>query len=83
MIKNFINIFKDLDKLAKKIMKNGLRFCLIIGSIALLILIIYECSFTIPLLFDIGFGLFKISLIFGIEFIICGFVADKIKKQLT
>lgn len=83
MIKNFINDFKNLDKLAKKIMKNGLRFCLIISFIALIILIIYELTFTIPILFTIGFGLFKISLIFGIEFVICGFVADKIKKQLT
>lgn len=83
MIRKLINDFNNLDNLAKKIMKNGLIFCIIISIIALIILIIYEHSFTIPILFTIGFGLFKMSLIFGIEFIICGFIADKIKNQLT
>lgn len=82
MIKNIINNFKELDKLTKIIMKNGLLFCSIIGTIALIILVTYNLSFTIPILFSIGFILFKLSLIFGVEFIICGFAADKIKKQL-
>lgn len=79
MIKNIINNFKSLDKLAKKIMKSGLKFCLILGIIALIVLITYNLSFTTPILFTIGFILFKLSLIFGVEFIICGVVVDKIK----
>lgn len=82
MINNIINNFKNLDKLARTIMNNGLKFCFILGIIALAILITYNLSFTVPIIFSIGFGLFKLSMIFGIEFIICGFVADKIKKQL-
>lgn len=83
MIKNFINDFKNIDKLTMKIMKNGLKFCFVLGIISLITLITYEFSFTIPLLFTIGLALFKISLTFGIEFVICGFAADKIKKQLS
>lgn len=79
MIKNIINNFKDLDKLTKKIMKNGLKFCSILGLIALFILITYNLSFTVPILFSIGFIMFKLSLVFGVEFIICGLVVDKIK----
>lgn len=79
MIKNIINTFKGLDKLTKKIMKNGLSFCFVIGFVALILLITYNFSFTVPILFTIGFILFKLSLIFGVEFIICGFVVDKIK----
>lgn len=79
MIKNIINDFKNLDKVDKKIMKNGLKFCSILGIIALIILITYNLSFTIPILYSVGFILFKLSLIFGVEFIICGLVVDKIK----
>ena len=82
MIKNIINNFKDLDKLTKVIMKNGLKFCSIIGIISLIILITYNLSFTIPILFTIGFIMFKFSLIFGVEFIVCGFVVDKIKAGI-
>lgn len=79
MIKNIINNFKDLNKLTKVIMKNGLRFCYILGIISLIILVTYNFSFTTPIVFSIGFILFKLSLIFGVEFIICGVVVDKIK----
>ena len=79
MIKNIINDLKNIDKLTKKIMKNGLKFCSILGIIALVILVTYNTSFTIPILYSIGFILFKLSLIFGVEFIICGLVVDKIK----
>lgn len=79
MIKNIINNFKDLNKLTKVIMKNGLRFCSILGIISLIILVTYNFSFTTPIVFSIGFILFKLSLIFGVEFIICGVVVDKIK----
>ena len=82
MINNIINSFKNLDKLVKKIMKIGLMFCSILGMISLIILVTYNLSFTIPIVFTIGLILFKLSLIFGVEFIICGFAVDRIKKQI-
>lgn len=82
MINKILENFKSLDKLTKKIMKNGLKFCSLLGIIALIILITYNTSLTIPLLYTTGLILFKLSLTFGVEFIICGFAADKIKKQL-
>lgn len=82
MINNIINNFENLDNLAKKIMKNGLNFCYILAAIALVLLITYNLSFTIPILFSIGFIMFKLSLIFGVEFIICGLVVDKIKAGI-
>ncbi len=79
MINNIKKDFKSLDSLIKKIMKNGLKFCSTLGIISLIILITYNLSYTIPILFTIGFILFKLSLTFGVEFIICGLVVDKIK----
>ena len=82
MLKIIKNSYKNLDKLAKVIMKQGLRFCSSLGMIALIILVTYNLSFTIPILYSIGLILFKLSLIFGVEFIICGFATDRIKKQI-
>ena len=82
MINNIINSFKNLDKIVKTIMKIGLKFCSILGMISLIILVTYNLSFTIPIVFTIGLILFKLSLIFGVEFIICGFAVDRIKKQI-
>ncbi len=82
MFKNIFYTFKNLDKLTKMIMSYGLKFCLMICLISLTILLTYNFSFTIPILFTIGFILFRLSLIFGIEFVICGFIVDGIKKQM-
>jgi hypothetical protein len=82
MIKNIINNFQNLDKLTKIIIRYGLIFCSSLGMISLIILLTYNLSLTIPILFTIGFILFKLSLTFGIEFIICGFIVDKIAKQI-
>ena len=82
MLNNIINSFNNLDNLVKQIMKIGLNFCSILGMISLIILVTYNLSFTIPIVFTIGLILFKLSLIFGVEFIICGFAADRIKKQI-
>ena len=83
MFRKIVEYFKNLDRLVKVIMKNGLAFCSILGIISLIILVTYNLSFTSPFLYFIGFSLFKVSLIFEIEFVICGFAADKIKKQMV
>ena len=84
MFKKIINSFNNLDKLTKIIMSNGLIFSAFIGLVAIVLLVTYNFSFTFtfPILFTIGFVLFRLSLIFGIEFVICGFVVDGIKKQM-
>ena len=82
MFKEFIATFKNLDKLTCKIMKNGLKFCFCICIVSVLILIAYNIFGISPFTYYIGINLFRLSLIYGIEFIICGLVADSIKKQL-
>ncbi len=82
MFRKIFNSFKSLDKLTKLIMGYGIKFCFLICIISLTILLTYNISYTLPILFTIGFILFKLSLIFGIEFVICGFIVDGIKKQI-
>ncbi len=82
MFKKVLDNFKSLDKLTFKIMNYGLKFCFAICVLSVLILLTYNLAFVSPFMFYIGINLFKISLIFGIEFVVCGFVVDGIKKQL-
>lgn len=82
MIRKVLDNFKNLDKLTFKIMNYGLKFCFAICILSVLILLTYDFSFPSPSIYYIGINLFKLSLIFGIEFIVCGLVVDGIKKQL-
>ena len=81
MIKKIIEIYKNFDKITYKIMNNGLKFCLIICLVSVFILLTYNFAFQSPFIYYIGISLSRLSLIFGIEFIICGFVVEGIKKQ--
>lgn len=82
MFKKLFDYFKNLDKKTSKIMNYGLKFCFGICIIAVFILFTYVCDFASPFIYYLGINLFRLSLIFGIEFIICGFVVDGIKKQV-
>ena len=82
MFKSVLDKFKNLEKLTFKIMKNGFKFCFVLSIIACIILMYYMACFQSPSIFYIGFALFKLSLIFAVEFIVCGF-SDLIKKQIT
>ena len=82
MIKKIITYYKNLDKSTYKILYKGLEFCFLLGLVSALILFSYMLFFKTPFLYYIGINLFKLSLVFSVEFIICGFVVDNIKKQL-
>lgn len=81
MFKKLIISFKSLEKLTYKIMKNGLKFCFILCIIATLLLSIYHTTYSLSTYY-IGLALLKLSFYFIMEFIICGFVVDNIKKQM-
>ena len=51
MFNKIVNYFKNLDKLTKLIMNNGLKFCLFLGLISIAVLVTYNFSLTIPILF--------------------------------
>lgn len=81
MFKKLCNDFKKLDHKTFQIMNYGLKFCFAICILSVLILLTYGFAFPSPYVYYIGINLFRLSLIFGIEFIVCGFVVDGIKKQ--
>lgn len=83
MLKKILETFKNLEKITYKIMKFGLKFCFCICIVSIITLITYNMFFTTPQLYYTGITLFRLSLIFAIEFIICGLSVDTIKKQLN
>ena len=82
MIKKIITYYKNLDKTTYKILYKGLEFCFLLASFSAFILLNYMLFFEVPIIYYIGINLFKLSLVFSVEFIICGFVVDNIKKPL-
>lgn len=82
MLKKIMEYYKNFEKITRKVLKVGLEFCFGLSSIAIIILLTYNFFFAYPIIYYIGLTLFRLSLIFGIEFIICGFITDGIKKQI-
>ncbi len=82
MFKKIVEIYQNFEKTTYKILRSGLKFCFALCIISISILLTYEVFISSPFIYYIGIALFRLSLIFGIEFIICGFITDGIKKQL-
>ncbi len=76
-----ILLFNNLDKQSLKIMKYGINTCFLFIIIATIILFNYLFFLHIIFFYSLGLFILKISLYFIIEFIICGFIIDKIKKE--
>ncbi len=81
MIKLFIEKFNSFDDTIKKIVKYGFKFSFAVCILSILILLIYELH-SIPDLYYIGLSVFRLSLFFAVEFIICAIAIDTIKKQI-
>ena len=81
LLKNILNSSKNLEKITYKIMKNGFKFCFFLCIISTLILSLYNSTYSLNA-YNIGISLFKLSIYFTVEFIICGFIVDSIKKKL-
>ena len=80
-MKKIKNLFDNLDKTDLKIMKIGMKFCFSLLMISIFLLSIYLSIHNI-FLYSLGLAIFRLSTYFAIEFIICGVVADIVKKQL-
>ena len=81
MIKVLIDKFKSMEEKVKKIMHYGFIFSFVVCIISMGLLIAYELNSNLELYY-IGLSLFRLSLFFAVEFIICAFAIDTIKKQI-
>lgn len=80
MLQKFQKLFKRVNKKVLKIIKCGLQFSFSICIIATVILCTYLFFYQDLFLYSLGLASFKLGVIIGIEFIICGLSVDAIKS---
>ena len=80
MFEKIIELFKHVNKKILKIMKYGLQFSCSICVIATAILCTYLFFYHDSFLYSLGLTSFKLGIILGTEFIICGLSVDAIKN---
>lgn len=81
MIKLLKDKFNSMEKEVKKIMNGGFLFSFLVCMISMALLIAYEINANLDLYY-IGLSVFRLSLFFAVEFFICAFAIDTIKKQI-
>lgn len=79
-IKKAMDLFKNVNKEILKIMKYGLRFSFFICIIATAVLCTYLFFYQSNFLYWLGLSSFRLGVIIGIEFIVCGLSVDAIKN---
>lgn len=83
MLNAFVDNLRNLDIKVKNIMKYGFLFSLIFCLFSILILYTYHKTNHSPLAFTIGIILFKTSIMFFVDFFICGIAFNNIKKNMN
>lgn len=81
MIRVLVDKFRSMEEKVKKIMNYGFLFSFIVCMISIGLLIAYELNSNIELYY-VGLSVFRLSLFFAVEFLICALAIDTIKKQI-
>ncbi len=81
MMKLILDKFNSMEEKTKRILKYGIYFSGFVCTISVFILLTYHLNPS-PDLYYIGLEVFKLGLFFIVEFIICAFAIDTIKKQV-
>ena len=80
IVQKINDLFKNVNKKILKIMKCGLQFSFLICIIATAILCTYLLFSHDLFLYSLGLTSFKLGIILGIEFIVCGLSVDAIQS---
>ncbi|MCI8482561.1 MAG: hypothetical protein HFJ27_05920 [Clostridia bacterium] len=81
MIKLLKDKFNSMEEKIKKIMKHGFIFSFLVCMLGIGLLLAYDLNANLDLYY-IGLSVFRLSLFFSVEFLICGIAIDTIKKQI-
>ena len=82
-MKQILLEFKNLDNTVINLMRSGIKFSFLLIIFASIILLIYDFLFTYPIIYYVGFSLFKTSLFFMAGFVIFAFAFNKIKAEIS
>lgn len=81
MIKMLRDKFNSMEEKVRKTMKYGFIFSFAVCMVSMALLISYELNANLELYY-IGLSVFRLSLFFAVEFLICALAIDTIKKQI-
>ena len=76
----FLKGLKNIDEKISKIMEKGFKFSLIVGILGILTLILYKYAYISYDLIEASIILFKTGLLFTIQFFVCGYTIDTVRK---
>lgn len=79
--KAFFNTIKNIDKKIVHIVQNGIAFSSLVCLIGIILLLIHNYFFISFDLIGAAMILFKTSIFFTMQFLLCGFAFDKILKM--
>ena len=82
-MKQILLEFKNLDNTIINLRRSGIKFSFLLIIFASIILLIYDFLFTSPIIYYVGFSLFKTSLFFMAGFVIFAFAFNKIKAEIS
>ena len=82
-MKQILLEFKNLDNTIINLMRSGIKFSFLLIIFASIILLIYDFLITYPIIYYVGFSLFKTSLFFMAGFVIFAFAFNKIKAEIS
>ena len=79
--KTFFDTIKNMDKKIKHIIERGFLFSNFICLIGIILLVLHIHFFITFEMIEAAIILFKTSIFFAVQFLICGFAFDKILKM--
>ena len=82
MLQKLKDLF-DMEEPILKLVRKGMKFSIIICSISIISLLIYNKYYISHDLYTGSFILFRTGLLFAIQFLICGIAFNTIRKQMN
>ena len=83
MIDQLINDIKNIEEPIFKVMIKGFKFSFMVCLISFLILVVYNTYPTSHIIHKSSLILFRTGVMFAVQFFICAFATDIIKKQMN
>lgn len=75
-----LNKYFKLDNKLTSTLHKGYIFCLLLSLLATFMLSLYQTETHYISLFYLGYHLLRLSIIFVVEFVVCGIIVDYISK---
>jgi hypothetical protein len=83
MVNKLITELKNIENSIKKIMFKGFTFSFLVCLLSIFILLVHILYPTSHIVYKSSLILFRTGLLFAVQFLVCAFVMNKIKKEMA